>query len=214
MAGRRFVGINMKKSVIIFLMLALTVGIFGCAAQPSDTQPPQDPNDLQPRRTEQTTEAQENIFTAEAEDDYVRYIGGGIRILLESGFVPTTAEEGYIIYTNGFLTVVLSRTDDYDAQMLAQSGFDMEKLTEEEYGSILVDANNLPTDSLFYDWMDNVCLTQSGKDSGGSDYESYSVIKKDTATNTFWLIQFIGNPKVYEPYSVYFPEWAASAVFY
>ena len=205
----------MKKSVIIFLMLALTVGMFGCAAQPADTQPPQDPADIQPRQTEQTQapETQKSVFTSEPEDDYVRYTGGGISILLESGFYPTTAQDGYIVYTNDFLTVVLSATDDYDAQMLAQSGFDMAALTEEDYGSILIDANKLPTDSLFYDYFDNVCLTQSGKDSSGNDYESYSVIKKDTATNTFWLIQFIGSPKVYEPYSVYFPEWADSAVF-
>lgn len=206
----------MKKTVIIFLLFAFTLGLFACTADPADTQPPQDPSDDQPRQTEQTQapETQASVFTSEAEDDYVRYTGGGISILLEGGFAPTTAEEGYIVYTNGFLTVVLSRTDDYDAQMLEASGFDMAKLTEEDYGSILIDANKLPTDSLFYDYFNNVCLTQSGTDSTGNDYDSYSVIKKDTATNTFWLIQFIGSPKVYEPYSVYFPEWAASAKFY
>lgn len=208
----------MKKTVIIILLLALTLGVFGCAADPAETQPPQDPDDYQPRQTltteTQAPEPKNSGFTSEPEDDYVRYTGGGISILLEGGFTLTTAEEGYIVYTNGFLTVVLSRTDDYDAQMLEASGYSMAELTEEDYGSILIDANKLPTDSMFYDYFDNLCMTQSGKDSNGNDYESYSVIKKDTATNTFWLIQFIGNPKVYEPYSVYFPEWAASAVFY
>lgn len=200
----------MKKTVIILTLLALLLSLFACAKAPQqETQPPQSPDDQQPAQ-----EVWPQGFKAEAEDDYVRYTGGGISILLEGSFKPTTAEDGNIVYTNGFLTVALTRTDDYDAQMLGASGFDMETLTEEEYGSILIDANGLPTDSLFYDHFDNVCMTQSGKDSDGNDYYSYSVIKKDTATNAFWLIQFIGSPKVYEPYSVFFPEWADSAVFY
>lgn len=205
-------GINMKKTVMLFLVAALTVSLFGCAKQAADTadtQPPQQEDDYQPR---QTTEPK-NIFTSEADDDYVRYTGGGISILLEGGFTPTTAEQGNIVYSNRFLTVSLTATDDYDAQMLEASGFQMADLTEEDYGSILIDANNLDKDALFYDYYDNLCMTYTGENSDGTTYEAYSVIKKDTATNIFWLIQFLGTPAVYEPYSVYFPEWAASVEF-
>lgn len=202
----------MKKTVIIFILLALN--LLGCAAQPMasiDTQSPQQIEDFQPRQT-LSTEEQKAVYS-EAEDDYVRYTGGGISILLEGGFSATTAELGNVVYTNGFLTAVCSATDDYDAQMLASSGYDMAELTEEEYGSIMIDANKLDTDTLFYDSYNNVCLTYTGKDGSGNDYEAYSVIKKDTQTNTFWLLQYIGAPAVMEPYRIYFPEWAAGTTF-
>lgn len=205
---------NMRKTVMILLLFALTVSLLGCTAEPADDTLLQgQPYDTQPQQTQPIQTQPKGVFSSEAEDDYVRYSGGGISILLEGGFAATTAEAGYIVYTNGYLTVVISATDDYDAQMLSASGYAMETLTEEDYGSILIDTNKLDTDCIFYDHFDNICLTYSGKDSSGNEYEAYSVIKKDTSTNTFWLIQFIGSPAVYEPYCVYFPEWAASAVF-
>lgn len=209
-------GIIMKKTVILFLLLTMTLALFACATAPTpvETQPKQTVQ-TQTEQTEQTEPqtTAKHAFYSEPEDDYVRYTGGGISILLESGFTAQTAQEGYIVYSNGFLTVVISATDDYDAQMLAASGFDIAELTEEDYGSILIDANELNKDCMFYDYFDNVCMQYGGKDSSGNDYEAYSVIKKDTATNTFWLIQFMGTPAVYEPYSVYFPEWAAGITF-
>lgn len=204
-------GIIMKKAVIIFMIFALAVGLFGCAANSADTQPPQDPDDLQPRQTDAPAET--TSVSSEPEDDYVRYTGGGISILLEGGFRPTTEEPGYIVYSNGFLTVILSATDDYDRQMLENAGYDFSALTEEDYASILVDANKLSTDSIFYDHFDNVCMRNSGATDSGSTYEAYNVVKKDEAHDRFWLLQFIGSPAVYEPYSVYFPEWADSALF-
>lgn len=209
-------GINMKKTVIILLIFALMFALFACAPapQPEDTQPPQQPEDLQPPQEVTPQETTPQGFTAEAEDDYYRYTGGGISILLEGGFKPTTTEEGYVVYTNGFLTVILARTDDTDTQMLSSTGYKMAELTEEDYASILVDANKLDKDCMFYDHFDNVCLHYTGSDSNGGEYEAYSVVKKDAEHEAFWLIQFIGAPAVYEPYSVFFAEWADSAVFY
>ncbi len=206
----------MKKTVIIFILLALTLGLFACTAATEETaaptaaptvatQPPQ-PDDTQPPQLGVPV-------TSEPDDDYVRYIGGGINIPLEGGFKATTAEDGYLVYTNGYLTVILSATDDYDAQMLAASGYDVDSISEEDYGNILIDTNELPQDCMFYDRFDNLCLSYSGKDSSGNDYISYSVIKKDGQDHRIWLIQFIGSPAVYEPYSIYFPEWAAGIIF-
>lgn len=214
---RRKMGINMKKTGIISIILVLISLLCGCnktVAQPTETaQLPQLTEQTEAQSQAQTETPFPEGFTAEAEDDYVRYSGGGISILLENSFYPTTATDGYVIYDNGFLTVILSATDEYDTQMLSSTGYELADMTEEEFASILVDANELDPSCMFYDHFDNVCLSYSGQDSNSNEYMSYSVVKKDEATNTFWLIQFIGPLAVYEPYSIYFPEWAASITF-
>lgn len=205
----------MKKTVIIFILLALMLGLFACTAAPEETAVPTELTEpTQAPQPDDTQAVQTDVpVVSEPDDDYVRYIGGGINIPLEGGFIATTATDGYLVYTNGYLTVILSATDDYDAEMLAANGYDIDSITLEEYGSILIDTNELPQDCMFYDRFDNLCLSYSGKDSTGSDYISYSVIKKDEEDHRIWLIQFIGAPAVYEPYSVYFPEWADGILF-
>ena len=205
----------MNKTVIIFILLALTLGLFACTAAPEETAVPTELTEpTQAPQPDDTQAVQTDVpIASEPDDDYVRYIGGGINIPLEGGFIATTATDGYLVYTNGYLTVILSATDDYDAEMLAANGYDIDSISLEDYGSILIDTNELPQDCMFYDRFDNLCLSYSGKDSTGSDYISYSVIKKDEEDHRIWLIQFIGSPAVYEPYSVYFPEWADGILF-
>lgn len=220
----------MKRTVLILLTVLLALGamLSGCARekQPefddraphrTDTaQKPPEPEDTDvPRVSAELSDPALDAdfpegFYAIAEDDYVRYTGGGISVLMEWGFAPESAQDGSIIYTNGYLSVVISHTDDYDAGMLAQNGYDTALMSEEDYAMVLIDTNKMNTDSCYADWCGNVCLDYGG---GAANYLCTAVIKKNPADNTFWLIQYIGPPRVFEPYSVYFPQWAEGTLF-
>ncbi len=195
----------MKRLWMISLALALLL-CTACAKQAETTEPIQ---------THPPQAAQENTqeFTTQQTQDGVRYQGGGVAITMEDGFSLASTSDDSICYENGVLQLIISATNDNDAQMLAQYGYEMESLSEEEYGSILIDTNQLEEDSMFYDSQGNLCLVYTTDATDGNSYSVYSVVRKNPADNRFWLFQFVGAPSVIEAYSLFIPQWAASVEF-
>lgn len=199
------------KRLLLFTVLALLL-LTACTpatteAAPSPTAAP----DAQTAATPEGTQA-ETLFSTEVIDDGTRYRFGALSIDMEYSFEPETVSDTAICLSNGYLDVLISCTDAYDREMFAAYGYDMAAVDLEEFGSILIDANGLDKDSMFYDSFDNLCLRYETPASDGVAYPVLAVVKK-APDHRFWLLQFVGSEAVLEAYMVYLPQWAASVRF-
>ncbi|MCQ2419403.1 MAG: hypothetical protein MJ085_06415 [Clostridia bacterium] len=207
----------MKKHLSPAVLLFCLVLLFGCG-KPKVQKPPQTDAVSSASLTEQTYQYNENVppdgeFATEVIDDGIRYFWGGFSIDMEYSFEPETLSDGSICLSNGFLRLLISHTDDYDREMFTAYGYDMAQVDLEEYGSILIDANGLSKDCMFYDACDNLCLRYTTPASDAEEYQVLAVVKK-APNGDFWLLQFLGTESVLEAYMVYIPQWASTVTFY
>lgn len=200
-----------KLQIIAVLLLCLLVGCGSEGTQAVSTTT-QTPTDAVSTATMPEV-PQEGEFATEVIDDGTRYFFGSFSIDMEYAFVPETVSDGSMCLSNGVIKLLISHTDDYDREVFSAYGYDLAAVRPEEYGSILIDANGLDKDCMFYDSYDNLCLRYSTPASDGAEYQVLAVVKK-APDNSFWLLQFIAGQTVLDAYMVYIPQWASTVTFY